>query len=44
VQIDDFQDSEGVHGLEDGESVEFNVEQTPTGPIASDIVPLSSER
>jgi CspA family cold shock protein len=43
VQIENLQDVEVVHGLEDGEFVEFSVEQTPTGPIASNIVLLSSK-
>jgi cold shock CspA family protein len=38
VQIEDLQDVEGIHGLEDGEFFEFSVEQTPAGPIASNIV------
>ena len=44
VQIGDFQDIEGVHELEDGECVEFSVEKTPVGPIASNVVVLPSER
>ena len=44
VQIEDLKDIEGVHRLEDGELVEFSIEQTPAGPIASNIVMLTSEQ
>jgi CspA family cold shock protein len=44
VQIEDLKDIEGVRRLEDGELVEFSIEQTPAGPIALNIVMLTSEQ
>lgn len=40
----DLQSAEGIRELESGKLVEFSVEQTPAGPIASNIVLLPSER
>ena len=44
VKIEGWQDIEGVRKLKDGELVEFSIEQTPAGPIALNIVLLSSEQ
>jgi CspA family cold shock protein len=44
VQIEDLQDIEDVRELEEGELVEFSIEQTPAGPIALHIVMLTSEQ
>jgi CspA family cold shock protein len=44
VQIKDLKDIEGVRELEEGELVEFSIEQTPAGPIALNIVTLPSEQ
>ena len=44
VQTGDMQNVEGIRELETGRLVEFSVEQTPTGPVASNIVLLPPER
>lgn len=44
VRVKDLRDAEDVHELEDGGLVEFSVEQTSVGLIASDIVLLPSEQ
>jgi cold shock CspA family protein len=44
VQIGDFQDAEGARDLEDGEFVEFGLEQTPAGPVVSNIVSMPSKQ
>jgi cold shock protein len=44
VQIGDFQEAEDIQELEDEELVEFDIEQTPSGPIASDVARLPPEQ